>query len=348
MPRPHLRASNPPNPWSTEHVHWLGEPPDATLEVYEETARSILSHNDSPDLPFRWSVNPYRGCQHACAYCYARPTHEYLGYGAGTDFDTKIVAKTNAPELLRRAFLKRTWKRELVAFSGVTDPYQPIEANYQLTRRCLDWACQFENPISIVTKSALVRRDVDLLRRLSRTAEVSVFLSIPALDRGVARAVEPGAASPGARLETIRRLADEGIPCGVAIAPMIPGLTDSELPEILERAYDAGARQAFMLLLRLVDAVRLVFEERLRCVLPLRAGKILNAWEACRAAQGSSRNAFGERFVGKGARYEAIERLFELTCRRLGFTGETTPSGKKQERRQLTLFDDDDACAIGH
>ncbi|TDJ70084.1 MAG: radical SAM protein, partial [Planctomycetota bacterium] len=179
MPR---LVSNPPNPWATRHVEWLEAPPPVQVEVYEECAKSILARNDSPDVPFRFSLNPYRGCQHACAYCYARPTHQYLGFGAGTDFDSKIVVKTNAAELLRRALAKRSWRREWIAFSGVTDCYQPLEASYGITRACLEVCREFRNPVGIITKSALVRRDVDVLLALDRVADVQVILSIPFAD----------------------------------------------------------------------------------------------------------------------------------------------------------------------
>ena len=179
MPRP---VSNPPNPWQSVHAEWLGEPPEAALEIYEEEARSIVAENESPDVGFRFSVNPYRGCFHACAYCYARPTHQYLGWGAGTDFDRKIVVKVNAPELLRRELTRKSWKGDTIVFSGVTDCYQPAEAVYGLTRRCLEVCREFRNPVGIVTKGALVRRDVDVLSALAREAEVVVYVSIPFAD----------------------------------------------------------------------------------------------------------------------------------------------------------------------
>src|SRR5215468_12633192 len=169
-------VSNPPNPWHTVHADYLGEPPEAELEIYEEHARSIISENDSPDVGFRFSINPYRGCFHACSYCYARPTHQYLGWGAGTDFDRKIVAKVNAPELLRREMKKPSWQGDTIVFSGVTDCYQPLEAVYGITRRCLEVCSEFRNPVGIVTKGALVRRDIDVLSRLARESEAVVYV----------------------------------------------------------------------------------------------------------------------------------------------------------------------------
>ena len=190
------RVSNPPNPWQSSHVEYLGEPPPVELQVYEEEARSILSENDSPDVPFRWSVNPYRGCFHACAYCYARPGHQYLGWGAGTDFDRRIVVKTNAEGLLDDALRRPQWRRELIAFSGVTDCYQPLEASYGLTRRCLQVCLRHANPVAIVTKGALVERDAELLAQIEARARASVFVSVPFADDGQGRAIEPYAALP--------------------------------------------------------------------------------------------------------------------------------------------------------
>lgn len=208
-------VSNPPNPWNSTHVDWLGDPPPARLTVFEEDARSILSENDSPDVGFRWSVNPYRGCFHACAYCYARPTHQYLGFGAGTDFERRIVAKVNAAALLEQAFNRRSWLGERIAFSGVTDCYQPLEAHYGLTRSCLEVCARFRNPVGIITKGALVRRDVDVLQQLHRTAAVRVHLSIPVADDDTARIIEPGASLPSQRFAAMEALARAGVPVGL-------------------------------------------------------------------------------------------------------------------------------------
>ena len=209
MPRP---VSNPPNPWETIHAEWLGEPPPAELEVFEEEAKSIITENDSPDVGFRFGVNPYRGCFHSCSYCYARPTHQYLGWGAGTDFDRKIVAKVNAPVLLREEMSRKSWKGDTIVFSGITDCYQPIEATYALTRRCLEICAEFRNPVGIVTKGALIRRDVDVLARLAEEADVGVWISTPFLDDATGRAIEPGASLPSQRFETMRLLAARGDP----------------------------------------------------------------------------------------------------------------------------------------
>jgi DNA repair photolyase len=324
------RIQNPPNPWSTQHVEWLEEPPPVALEVYEEEAHSILSKNESPDVPFTWSVNPYRGCQHACAYCYARPSHQYLGLGAGTDFDSKIVVKRNGPELLREELARPRWKhgRGWIAFSGVTDCYQPLEASYEVTRRMLEVCDEFRHPAGVITKSALIRRDAALLARMARRGGTRVTLSIPFADETDARAIEPWASAPSARFETLRRLAQEGIPVGVAIAPLIPGLNDAAVPEILERAREAGATSAFSVLLRLPLEVRPVFEERLRAAFPGRADKVLHALREMRDGRLNSPE-FGLRMVGAGPRYELVQRMFEVHARRLGIEFETERSSMR-------------------
>jgi len=335
------RVSNPPNPWTSSYVEWLDAPPVVALEVFEEDAKTILATNDSSDVGFDWSVNPYRGCQHACAYCYARPTHQYLGFGAGTDFDSRIVVKRNAPELLRRELAHRRWRqgRDTIAFSGVTDCYQPLEASYELTRRCLEICHEFGHPISIITKSALVRRDAELLGRMSLRGGSHVSVSTPFASDEDARKIEPLASAPSTRFETMRRLAAAGVPVGVGIAPLIPGLNDSAIAEILERAREAGATHAFLVLLRLPAEVRPVFEERLREAFPERAEKVFHALRDMREGR-LNRSEFGERMRGIGARWEAVEQLFEVQCRRLGLEHRHyVPSRTKPSAlRQLDLF----------
>lgn len=342
-------VSNPPNPWASSAVEWLDEPPPVALEIYEEQAKSIIASNDSPDVPFTWSVNPYRGCQHACAYCYARPGHQYLGLGAGTDFDTKIVVKLNAAELLRRELASRRWKRgrEEIVFSGVTDCYQPLEASYGITRACLEVCDEFRHPIGVITKSALVRRDVDLLARMSRRGGAHVALSIPFFDPENARIVEPWASTPATRFETLHRLSDAGISTSVGIAPLIPGLNDSDVPAILERAKQCGATSAFTVLLRLPAEVRPVFEERLRASYPARADKVLNALREMHGGR-LYENAWGARQRGTGARWEVIEQLFRVHCKRLGLSFDLDDKGPRGQRiavkqaaiePQATLFD---------
>jgi len=319
MPR---LVSNPPNPWLSTSVEYLEEPPPARLQVYEEEARSIVAQNDSPDISFTYSVNPYRGCQHACAYCYARPTHQLLGFGAGTDFDTRIVVKKNAPELLRAELARARWRgRETLVFSGVTDCYQPLEACYGLTRACLEVALEFRQPVAIITKGSLVRRDLDLLARLAARAGATVFVSIPFLDPALGRRLEPGTAAPATRFATLAALSAAGVPCGVSLAPLIPGLNEHEIPAILAQAAEAGASLAFMTLLRLPAEVEPVFVERLEAELPGRARAVLHAIEE---ARGGKRNesAFGKRMTGLGPRFTAAEDLFRLHARRLGLSGD--------------------------
>ena len=311
-------VANPPNPWLTSHVEWLEAPPEAKLEVYEEEAKSIVAENQSPDVGFRFSVNPYRGCLHACAYCYARPGHQYLGYGAGTDFERRIVAKVNAPELLRRHLAKRSWRGDTIVFSGVTDCYQPLEACYELTRRCLEVCREHRNPVALVTKGILVCRDRELLAELARVASARVYVSIPFADDELARRIEPGAAPPSRRFAALRALHEAGVPVGVAVAPLIPGLTDSHVPAILEQARAAGADRAFLTLLRLPAEVLPVFTERLRAEVPERFERVLSNLREMRQGR-LDESRFGVRMTGSGARWAMIERMFELHCRRLGF-----------------------------
>src|SRR3954470_8731519 len=319
--------------------------PPARLEVYKDHTREILATNDSPDVGFSWSVNPYRGCLHACAYCYARPTHEYLGFGAGTDFERKITVKPEAPKLLREAFERRSWKGELVAFSGVTDCYQPLEASYQLTRGCLEVCRDYRNPVCVITKAPLVERDIDLLVELSKVARVSVSVSIPLWDRDHARALEPQVATPQRRMQSVARLAPAGIDVGVNVAPVIPGLGDADIPAILEAAAKAGAKWAGFVFLRLPGSVAAVFEQRLREQLPLRADRVLSR---IREARGGTLydSRFGVRGRGEGPYAETARELFESTARRVGiatsFTGAGEPPAtfRRPDRpgRQLPLL----------
>lgn len=342
MPPRELANGNPPNPWHSAHVEWIDAPPMQGLEVYEERAKTILSENDSPDLGFRFSVNPYRGCLHACSYCYARPSHQYWDFGAGTDFERKIIAKVNAPEVLRAQMMRPSWKGELVVFSGNTDCYQPLEASYELTRRCLAVMAELRNPVGIITKGALVRRDIDILQDLHRDARVHVNVSLAFEDEETARKVEPGAPSPAVRLKAIRALADAGIPVGVGVAPIIPGLNDGQIAGILTRARDAGATSAFRVMLRLPSEVKPVFLGRLQQDFPDRAKKVENA---VREMRGGALyvSEFGRRGVGQGARWDAIEDLFDLTCRKLGLNDhrgheEERPTTFRRPGDQLTLF----------
>ena len=302
-------------------MEWEGLPPPADLRVHEEHAKTALAQNKSPDVGFRWSVNPYRGCFHACAYCYARPTHPYLGFGAGTDFERQIIVKVNIVERLRATFKKKSWRGEAVAFSGNTDCYQPLEAHYELTRGCLEACVDYANPVTIITKGKLVRRDVDLLQELQERASCRIALSIPFASDGDARAIEPFASSPSKRFETLRLLSDAGLDTAVGIAPIIPGLNDDQIPEILTRARDAGARHAFKILLRLPLEVGPIFQERLIEAFPLRHQRVMNAIRDVRGGR-TSDGHFGSRMVGEGARWDTIEQLFAMHCARLGLNHE--------------------------
>ena len=314
-----------------------------SLQVYSDESVSILSENDSPDLPFRFSVNPYRGCAHGCAYCYARPTHEYLGFGSGSDFERKIVAKQRASELLRAAFERRNWAGDCIMFSGNTDCYQPLEAQLELTRQCLQVCLEYRNPVHVITKSSLVERDLDLLQNLHEQAGVGVTISVTFWDPDVARAIEPYAPPPARRIETIRRLATRNIPVGVNVAPLIPGLSDRELIPILEAARSAGAVSASAILLRLPGSSAEVFTERVHAALPGRAEKILRRVREMRNGRLND-SRFHARMNGEGSYAEALVRMFESTVHRLGFADFPEPRPRTFRRpgqaTQLQLFDE--------
>ncbi|HVP60738.1 MAG TPA: PA0069 family radical SAM protein [Myxococcaceae bacterium] len=309
--------SNPPNPFAPTALEYLEEDhPRASVHVWDDATKGILATNDSPDVGFRFSVNPYRGCMHACAYCYARPGHEYLGFGAGTDFDTQVVVKRRAPELLREAFWKPSWRGELVVFSGVTDCYQPLEASLRLTRGCLEVCAEFRNPVGVITKSPIIERDIDVLQELERSASLSVAISLPFHDQDVARALEPGVATPRRRLRVIERLAAAGIRVGVSIAPIVPGLDDG-VSRVLADAASAGAKFAGFVLLRLPGSVRPVFEQRLREALPLRADKVRHRIQETRGGKMYD-STWGLRQRGEGQYAEAIAALFAAQARKVG------------------------------
>jgi DNA repair photolyase len=311
-------VSNPPNPFQSSWLDWEGPPPRVELQVYRDHSKSILAGNNSPDLPFKWSLNPYRGCMHACAYCYARPSHEYLDFGAGTDFDRKITVKFDAAELLRKTFMKRSWTGEIILFSGNTDCYQPLEAEYALTRACLAVCLEFRNPVRIITKSALIERDADILAALARETSCHVTISLPFFDAEKARKVEPFAPSPARRIKTIRVLTEAGIPVGINVAPIIPGLNDEDIPAILEGARDAGATRAAHILVRLPGPVLEIFSARMKAAFPDRWEKIMHRIQEARG--GAFNNSqFGERMRGQGHYWAAIHELFKNCCRRLGY-----------------------------
>jgi DNA repair photolyase len=337
--------SNPPNPWHEAHVEWLGPRPEVELQVFEIESRSILSKNDSPDIPFTYSINPYQGCYHGCAYCYARPSHQRLGHGAGTDFERKLMVKTNAVALLREAFSRRSWTGETIVFSGNTDCYQPLEASYQLTRGCLEACLEFKNPVAIITKGGVLQRDVALIAELSRQASAEVYVTIPFLDEDVRRVLEPFAAPIERRFENVRRLSDAGVVTGVSLSPIIPGLNDSDIPLLLERAQEAGAQRAFLTLLRLPGDVKDVFFERVSEGLhPKRVEKIRHALMEMRGGQLQDAR-FVRRMTGQGKRWQMVEQMFEMHCRRLGLNKQrvaeepTRSNTFARPKRQLALFE---------
>ncbi len=334
-------VSNPPSPFSTEFRELLQPSASVKPEIYHETVKSILSKNESPDIPFRWSLNPYRGCFHACAYCYARPTHEYWGFGSGTDFESKLVVKTNAVAKLKEEFSKPSWKGELIAFSGNTDPYQPLEAEFQLTRSCLQTCSEYRNPIGVISKGSLLTRDIDIFQDLRDRAWIRVYLSIPFANDEVARKVEPQAPSISKRFETLETLSKAGIPTGVSIAPVIPGLNEHDIPQILRRARQAGAQHATFILLRLQDNVEPVFLERMTQHFPDRIPKIMARLSELRGGNIGER-AFFKRHSGQGKTWELISQLFEMAYRKYDFpeTPDYLPPSTfiRPEGPQLSLF----------
>ncbi len=289
-----------------------------------DMSRSLITKNDSPDVPFRYSINPYRGCEHGCAYCYARPGHELLGMNAGLDFETKILVKYEAPELLRAEFAHDGWQGELIAMSGVTDCYQPAEREFHLTRGCLEVMLDARQPVGIVTKNALVTRDLDLLAPLACENLTHVYISVTTLDADLARTMEPRTATPEARLRAIRELSAAGVPVGVMVAPIIPGINDSEVPAILQAARAAGAQTAGYMLVRLPLAVRPVFEEWLMRNYPDRAERVFSLIRLTR--QGRMNDAqFGTRMRGQGNYAAGVARTFAVFKSKFGLDRELPP-----------------------
>jgi DNA repair photolyase len=322
-----------------EYLESLGR---SRTEYLPDQSRSIITENDSPDVGFVASLNPYRGCEHGCIYCYARPTHEFLGYSAGLDFETKILVKHDAPELLRKELSSPRYQPQALGLSGVTDPYQPLERKLELTRRCLSVLAEFRQAVSIITKNRLVTRDIDILGELARHGAAGVFVSITSLDPDLIARLEPRTTRPSGRLEAVAALADAGIPVGVMVAPVIPGLTEHEIPAILKAAAQAGARSAGYTLVRLPMAVAGLFQDWLETHFPERKEKILGR---IRAARGGRLNdaRFGVRMSGEGHQAELITRLFQTASRRAGLNRQPWPVSTAAFRRpgpqQLTMFD---------
>lgn len=340
-------ASNPKNRF--ESIELAPEPADDSDErpsphtqFFTDHSRSIIAYNESPDVGFDASINVYRGCEHGCVYCYARPTHEYLGFSSGLDFESKIMVKEDAPELLHKELSDPKWKPQVLGMSGVTDCYQPAEKQRRLTRRCLEVLLEFRNPVVVVTKNHLVTRDVDLLSELARYQCAGVTISLTTLDAKLASVMEPRASSPTKRLAAIRALAEAGIPVGYLQAPMIPGLTDAEAPAIAQAAAEAGASFAGYVALRLPFAVKSLFEGWLEQHFPQRKEKVLNRIRAIRGGKLNDPN-FNSRMRGEGIFAAQMEELFQMACKKAGI-GKRWPELTTKHFRgpgtlQLSLFD---------
>jgi DNA repair photolyase len=333
-----------PETLETDALDGDAQPAPRTLYL-KDTSRTVIARNDSPDVGFDRSVNPYRGCEHGCVYCYARPTHEYLGFSAGLDFETRILVKEDAPSLLRAALSSPRWDPAPIAMSGVTDPYQPVERRLGLTRGCLTVLAEFRNPVGIVTKNHLVTRDTDLLAELASVGAARVMLSVTSLEPELQRAMEPRTSSPARRLAAIETLARAGVPVGVMVAPVVPGLTDHEIPAIVRAAADAGATGAAFIPLRLPWGVAELFEEWLRSRFPDRAERVLARVREIRGGRLNDAR-FGARMRGEGVYAESLRALFRGATARAGLDGDWPPLSTAAFRRpgtgeQLALFGPD-------
>ena len=318
------------------------EAPSERVEtvLYRDSSKSVLSKNSSPDVPFTYSINPYRGCEHGCVYCYARPTHEYLGFSSGLDFETKIMVKEDAPERLRAELTKAKWEPSVIALSGNTDAYQPIERGLELTRRCLEVLVEFRNPVQVITKNALVTRDIDLLSELAEHQAAGVALSITTLNSTLVSQLEPRTSSPQRRLEALRTLSEAGIRTSVLIAPVIPGLNDHEIPAICNEVAKAGATAVGFVMLRLPLSVAPLFEDWLTRHYPDRKAKVLHKLQEMRAGKLNDPN-FGSRMRGTGPVAQQIADLLRLARRRTGLNKRHEPLSTSAFRRpgeQLKLL----------
>lgn len=337
--RPPIRGRgvphDPPNRFERIHLEKDPRDPDGErprTEFLADATRSVVARNDSPDLSFGASLNPYRGCEHGCVYCYARPTHEYLGFSSGLDFERRILVKRRAPRLLRRALSSPSWRPRVIAISGVTDAYQPVERRLRLTRGCLEVLRDFRNPVAIVTKNHLVTRDADILAELGEHRCVHVWVSVTTLRNDLQRVMEPRTSVPGRRLAAIRRLSGAGIPVGVFVAPLIPGLTDEEMPAILKAAAEAGARHASYLLLRLPAGVADLFIDWLETHFPDRREKVLGRIREVRGGR-LNHSGFHRRFRGEGEYADQLAALFRTAARRAGLDGDPPPLSTDGFRR---------------
>src|SRR5436309_9336435 len=339
-------ASNPANRFEEIRLErnddWNpAEDPAPATQFFRDATSTIIAYNDSPDVGFNASVNPYRGCEHGCIYCYARPTHEYLGFSAGLDFETRIMVKEQAPELLRQELSSPKWNPQVIAMSGVTDCYQPIERKLKLTRRCLEALAEFRNPVCIVTKNHLVTRDLDVLSELAKYQAAAVFVSLTTLDSKLTPKLELRTSLPNHRLAAIEALSCAGIPVGVFVAPVIPALNDHELPALLAAAANAGAKHAGYVALRLPYAVAPLFEDWLMRHFPDRKEKVLNRIRAMRGGKLNDPN-FGSRMEGQGIFADQIAQMFDVACRKAGLNRErinlSTASFRVPSGPQLSLF----------
>lgn len=340
-------AANTPNRFERLHVEMDPETtdpdePGPATRFFRDDTKKVIARNDSPDVGFAHSLNPYRGCEHGCIYCFARPFHEYLGLSAGLDFESRIMVKEDAPDLLRQELMSRGWKGEPIALSGVTDPYQPVERRLQLTRRCLRVLAEFGNPVAVITKNHLVSRDVDLLGALAAKGAAAVFISITTLEPALQRSMEPRASIPARRLDAIRTLRGAGVPVGVLVAPVIPGLTDHEMPAILAAAAEAGAGSAGYVPLRLPHAVAGLFSDWLEANYPDRKEKVLGRVRGMRGGKLYD-SSWGERMRGKGEYADQLRSLFRVACRKAGLNERELKLSSAGFRRpdprgQLSLF----------
>lgn len=313
------------------------ERPLRSTQFFRDGTKTIIARNQSPDVGFEVSINPYRGCEHGCIYCFARPTHEYLGLSAGLDFESKIMVKPDAPKLLEDELSSPKWKPQTLIMSGVTDPYQPVERKLCITRGCLEVLAKFRNPVAIITKNRLVTRDVDLLRELANHHAAAVNVSVTSLDPNIQRVLEPRTSSPNARLETVATLRAAGIPVGVMVAPIIPGLTDHEVPKILEACAKAGAQFAGYTIVRLPWAIAPLFEHWLKEHFPEKKEKVLQRIRHIRSGKLNDPR-WGTRTAGEGIFAEQIRSMFEVACRRAGMNDRPNLS-TASFRRSTTQLD---------
>lgn len=340
-------SGNPANRFEALHVELDPVEPDADDErpklgtqFFRDATKTIIARNNSPDVGFETSINPYRGCEHGCAYCFARPSHEYLGFSAGLDFESKIMVKEDAPELLEAELSSPKWKPQVVALSGVTDPYQPVERRLRITRRCLEVLAKFRNPVAIITKNRLVTRDIDVLSELAAHQAIGVNISVTSLDAKLQRILEPRTSPPQARLDAIAQLHAAGIPVGVMVAPIIPGITDHEVPAILAACGKAGAQFAGYVVLRLPWTVAPLFERWLDEHFPERKEKVLGRIRSMRGGEKLYDSRWGKRQAGEGIFAEQIGAMFEVARRRAGIGGRPVLSTAAFRRvtPQLELF----------